>query len=196
MIRSTHTRRFPRYHVHLPVSIATDGDAAVVVPGLVSEISRSGMEVYCGVQHKPGELMEVEFASHGADTIRVAGVVRSRAGFCFGLEFLSLTTADSAIRAAAGDGAGAGGRDCSVPLQALDNRSPEGGATAAKINRVEGEEETLVELLLDRHEAYLRNTHVKIDRLRERALKIREFREEMQRRLRGSYARRNEERGD
>ena len=140
--------------------------------------------------------MEVEFASDGADTIRVAGVVRSRAGFCFGLEFLSLTTADSAIRAAAGDGAAAGGRDGSLPLEALDNRSPEGGATAAKSHRVEGAEETLVELLLDRHEAYLRNTHVKIDRLRERALKIREFREEMQRLLRDSYAGRNEGRGD
>jgi hypothetical protein len=196
MIRSTHTRRFPRYHVHLPVSIATDGDAVVVVPGLVSEISRSGMEVYCGVQHKPGELMEVEFASHGADTIRVAGVVRSRAGFCFGLEFLSLTTADSAIRATAGDGAAAGGQDSSLPLEAFDHRSPEGEATAAASNPVDGAEETLVELLLDRHEAYLRNTHVKIDRLRERALKIREFREEMQRRLRDSYAGRNEGRGD
>jgi hypothetical protein len=189
VIRSTHTRRFPRYHVHLPVSIATDGDAAVVVPGLVSEISRSGMEVYGGVQRKPGELMEVEFASHGADTIRVAGVVRSRAGFCFGIEFLSLTAADSA---AAGGGAAAGSRDGSLPLEAPENRTPERGTTAATSNRVEGAEETLVELLLDRHEAYLRNAHVRIDRLRERTRKIREFREEMQRLLRDGYARADE----
>jgi hypothetical protein len=181
MIQSIHKRRFPRFHVHLPVSITTDGDAATVaVPGLVSEISRSGMEVYGGVQCKPGDLMEVQFPSHGADTIRVAGIVRSRAGFCFGIEFLSLTT-DSTNREAATNEPAPGNDDWRLLLGATDNRNPD--PRAATRNQVDGSEESLVELLLDRHEAYLRNTHEKIYRLRERVLKIREFREDMLRQL-------------
>ena len=79
-------RRWPRYHVHLPVFIminSASGETAV--PGLVSELSRSGMELYGGVNLQPGELMEVEFQTPGK--LHVTGVVRNRSGFCFGLEF-------------------------------------------------------------------------------------------------------------
>jgi len=83
---SINIRRWPRYHVHLPVFIminSATGEAAV--PGLVSELSRSGMELYGGVNLQPGELMEVEFQTSGS--LHVTGVVRNRSGFCFGLEF-------------------------------------------------------------------------------------------------------------
>jgi hypothetical protein len=79
------TRRWPRFHVYLPVLIAADADSEITVPGLVCELSRAGMELYGGVNLQPGDLMEVEFQT--PDKIRVAGVVRSRSGFCFGLEF-------------------------------------------------------------------------------------------------------------
>lgn len=83
------TRRYRRYDLRTPVSIAVPGDANVVVPGLVSKLSRTGMELYAGVNLQPGELMEVEFRT--ADkTIRVAGIVCNRSGFCFGLEFYGL----------------------------------------------------------------------------------------------------------
>ncbi len=61
----------------------------MVVPGLVSRLSRAGMEVYAGVNLQPGEMMEVEFRT-GGRTIRVAGLVRNRSGFCFGVEFCGL----------------------------------------------------------------------------------------------------------
>ena len=86
---STDTRRYPRYHMHTPVFIAVPGATNIVVPGLVSELSRTGMELYAGVNLQPGELMEVEFRTTGR-TIRVAGIVRNRSGFCFGLEFCAL----------------------------------------------------------------------------------------------------------
>ncbi|MGA8271706.1 MAG: PilZ domain-containing protein [Candidatus Sulfotelmatobacter sp.] len=83
---SINTRRWPRYPVHLPVVIAANSGAEdIVVPGLVSELSRAGMELYGGVNLQPGELMEVEFQTSGR--VRVAGIVRDRSGFCFGLEF-------------------------------------------------------------------------------------------------------------
>src|SRR5580700_4004199 len=86
---STSGRRYPRYHMHTPVFIALPGAPGKVVPGLVSKISRTGMELYAGVNLQPGELMEVEFRAPGR-TIRVAGTVCNRSGFCFGLEFCAL----------------------------------------------------------------------------------------------------------
>jgi hypothetical protein len=85
------TRRWPRYHVHLPVFIAANpGATKVVVPGMVCELSRAGMELYGGVNLQPGELMEVEFQTSGR--VHVAGIVRNRSGFCFGLEFCEVRT--------------------------------------------------------------------------------------------------------
>lgn len=83
------TRRWPRYHVNLPVSIRAHAhDEKIAVPGLASELSQSGMALYGGIDLQPGDLMEVEFQTCGKR--RVAGVVRNRSGFCFGLEFLDL----------------------------------------------------------------------------------------------------------
>jgi PilZ domain len=90
-MNSTNTRRWPRYHVHLPVFIAPNPEATdIVVPGLVCELSRSGMEIYGGVNLQPGEMMEVQFRTSGR--VRVAGIIRNRSGFCFGLEFCAVHT--------------------------------------------------------------------------------------------------------
>jgi PilZ domain len=86
---STNTRRYLRYYMHTPVFIPVPGATNTVVPGLVSKLSRTGMELYAGVNLQPGELMEVEFRTPGR-TIRVAGTVCNRSGFCFGLEFYAL----------------------------------------------------------------------------------------------------------
>jgi hypothetical protein len=43
------------------------------------------MELYAGVDLQPDDLMEIEFQI--SEKIRVVGIVRSRSGFCFGLEF-------------------------------------------------------------------------------------------------------------
>jgi hypothetical protein len=85
----TDTRRYPRYRVHTPVIIAVPGARNTVVPGLISKLSRAGMELYAGVNLQPGEQMEVEFCTMGR-RIRIAGMVCSRSGFCFGLEFCAL----------------------------------------------------------------------------------------------------------
>jgi hypothetical protein len=88
-VHAINTRRSPRYHVHLPVFIAANpGSGNVVVPGLVAELSRTGMEVYGGVNLQPGEKMEIEFQTPSGT--RITGIIRSRSGFCFGLEFRAL----------------------------------------------------------------------------------------------------------
>jgi hypothetical protein len=75
--------------MHTPVFIAVPGSAGMVVPGLVSKLSRTGMELYAGVNLQPGELMEVEFRATGR-TIWIAGIVCNRSGFCFGLEYRAM----------------------------------------------------------------------------------------------------------
>ncbi|HXW89094.1 MAG TPA: PilZ domain-containing protein [Terriglobales bacterium] len=85
----TNTRRWPRYQANLPVLISAGGDP---IPGLANEISRSGMALYGGVCLEPGDLMKVEFQT--STKLSVAGVVRNRSGFCFGLEFLTLLAID------------------------------------------------------------------------------------------------------
>lgn len=86
-MHAINTRRWPRYHVRLPVIIVPRSrtDESILVPGLVSEVSRAGMELYGGVDLHPGDVMDVEFQTPGG--VRVAGIVRNRSGFCFGLEF-------------------------------------------------------------------------------------------------------------
>jgi hypothetical protein len=89
----TNTRRWPRYHVHLPVLIEVDPkNPSIVVPGLISELSQSGMEIYGGVIRRPGEEIEIEFKTARGGVIRIAGIVRSRTGFCFGIEFSGVRT--------------------------------------------------------------------------------------------------------
>lgn len=90
------TRIWPRYHVRLPVLISADSDSSkIAVPGLACEISQRGMALYGGIDLQPGDLMEVQFQNSGK--VRVAGVIRNRSGFCFGLEFLDLMTTTEAM---------------------------------------------------------------------------------------------------
>jgi PilZ domain len=93
------TRRWPRYQANLPVLISVSSNPLKpVIPGLASEISRSGMALYGGVCLEPGDMMSVEFQTSGK--LLVAGVVRSREGFCFGLEFLNPLAADEELNLA------------------------------------------------------------------------------------------------
>jgi hypothetical protein len=50
------------------------------------------MEIYGGVNRQPGEEMEIEFETPGGAIVRVAGIVRNRTGFCFGIEFSAVLT--------------------------------------------------------------------------------------------------------
>lgn len=136
-MHSINTRRWPRYHVRLPVFIVPKtGPEKVVVPGMVSELSRAGMELYGGLDLHPGDVMEVEFQTPGG--VRIAGVVRNRSGFCFGLEF--------------------------------HGAAPE----------LDPAPDELESLIVQRHEAYLRQVQRKIDQSLQMALEIRKFREEIE----------------
>lgn len=78
------TRRWMRHEVDLPVRVFTRG-ISQAVPGRGTELSAGGMALYAGIELKTSQTLEVEFVA--AAHARVAGVVRSREGYRFGLEF-------------------------------------------------------------------------------------------------------------
>jgi hypothetical protein len=174
------TRRWPRFQVHLPVLIAADtADSEIAIPGMVSAISRAGMEVYGGVPLRPGDLMKVEFRTAGL--VRIAGVVRNRSGYCFGLEFLQLMLADDSpdnILAAEFCAESSLPEWAGVDIARLsEDLSGPGLIESAPAD------ETLAALFIERHQSYLRASQKEIDRLRRGAEQIRHMREAMQRLL-------------
>ncbi|MGC2198365.1 MAG: PilZ domain-containing protein [Terriglobales bacterium] len=174
------TRRWPRFHVHLPVLIAAEtADSQIAIPGMVSAISRAGMEVYGGVPLRPGDLMEVEFRAPG--TVRVAGIVRNRSGYCFGLEFLRLTAIEnSPDNVLAPEFA----PETALPEWAgLDIAELGSGLFGPELVEAAAADETLAALFIERHQSFLRASQKEIDRLRRGALQIRTMREAMERLL-------------
>lgn len=88
MAESSKTRRWDRLPVDLPVRVVTSkGFSTTVVEGRGTEMSQGGMTLYAGILLNPGDLLEVEFdfPTHS----RVPAIVRSKSGFCFGLEFIT-----------------------------------------------------------------------------------------------------------
>ena len=82
------TRRWDRLPVDLPVRVVTSkGFSTTVVAGRGTEMSEGGMVLYAGIMLNPGDLLELEFDTpiHS----RIPAIVRSRNGFCFGLEFIA-----------------------------------------------------------------------------------------------------------
>lgn len=174
------TRRWPRFQVHLPVFIAAEtADSQIAIPGMVSALSRAGMEVYGGVPLQPGDLMQVEFRTAGP--VRISGVVRNRSGYCFGLEFLRVAaTEDDSDSILSPEIVG----ESALPdWAALDISSLGGGSLGSVVIEATPADETLAELFIERHQAFLRSSQREIDRLRRSALQIRQMRQAMERLL-------------
>lgn len=81
-------RRWTRLPVDMPVKVVTSkGFSSTIVEGRGTEISQGGMELYAGIMVDPGDMLEIEFdvPVHS----RLTAIVRSRNGYCFGLEFIT-----------------------------------------------------------------------------------------------------------
>ena len=88
MSSPVNTRRWQRHPVELPVRVVPrGGDSRFAIQGRGIEISEGGMTLYAGLPLKPGDFMDLEFQTPGHT--RVSAIVRSRTGYCFGLEFLT-----------------------------------------------------------------------------------------------------------
>lgn len=81
-------RRWDRLPVDLPVRVVTSkGLTTTVVEGRGTEMSQGGMVLYAGILLNPGDLLEIEIDT--PTPARIPAIVRSRNGFCFGLEFIT-----------------------------------------------------------------------------------------------------------
>jgi hypothetical protein len=169
---SPNTRRWPRHQVKLPVRIITINDVSkIAVPGLTTEISRGGMALYGGVSLQPGDLMEVEFQTPGL--LRVAGAIRDRNGYCFGLEFATLLPGEETETDTPDLGAGeqfGWANPETLMAGALDNATAESVPGASEI----------FALFLKKHEAYLEQKELEIKRMRQELREIRESRKEIE----------------
>ena len=88
MPSSPQTRRWDRLPVDLPVRVVTSkGFSTTVVSGRGTEMSEGGMVLYAGILLNPGDLLELEFDTPFHS--RIPAIVRTRNGFCFGLEFIA-----------------------------------------------------------------------------------------------------------
>ncbi|HYM05713.1 MAG TPA: PilZ domain-containing protein [Terriglobales bacterium] len=85
------TRRWPRKPVDLQVLVVLrDGESKVFVPGRLTEISKGGLALCAGINLQPGDPLEIELP---APYSRVKGTIRSRDGYCFGVEFATSLSA-------------------------------------------------------------------------------------------------------
>jgi hypothetical protein len=165
-------RRWERHQVKLPVRILAAGnDSRIAVPGLTTEISRGGMALYGGIPLQPGDLMEVEFQT--SNRLRIAGAVRDRNGYCFGLEFLTLLPEEET------DPAPATLTTMVHEPASVVQTGPHSPAHRVHIEVVQGASEIFA-LFLERHEAYLQEKELEIQRMRQEIAEIRKSRREIE----------------
>jgi hypothetical protein len=88
---SSMQRRWQRFRLDLPLRIIIHKEKTTIVNGRGSDISEGGILIFAGVELKDGDEIFVEFTPpYSGDPIRVRGVVRNRAGYKYGVEFLWL----------------------------------------------------------------------------------------------------------
>jgi len=84
-------RRFPRYKVDVPVRVITQGLTKVtIVQGRGSELNNGGMAIFAGLELSIGAQVLVEFTPpYSGQPVRVRCFVRNRAGYRYGVEFIT-----------------------------------------------------------------------------------------------------------
>lgn len=84
-------RRWRRFHLDVPIRVIvhTHRKTSVFV-GRGNELSEGGMAVTAGVELRLGDESEIEFTPpYSNSPIRIRGVVRNRAGYRYGMEFVA-----------------------------------------------------------------------------------------------------------
>jgi hypothetical protein len=84
-------RRWPRYKVDVPVRVITQGLTKVaIVQGRGSELNNGGMAIFAGTELAIDAQVQVEFTPpYSGQPIRVRCFVRNRAGYRYGVEFIT-----------------------------------------------------------------------------------------------------------
>jgi hypothetical protein len=175
MAEQSNTRRWQRQQVDLPVCVVVlNGMSRIVIPGRATEISEGGMALYAGMIHpKQGDLVEVEFQI--PSYARVAAMIRNRACFSFGLEFLTPVLTDdgaSGVGQLAAFALKQGRQAEAEPLASAAEDAASAYAILAQVLRLEGQPreaqiaDQAVGLYLRMRGIYLRQEALRMKRLR------------------------------
>ena len=87
----TRRRRWQRRHLDVPIRVIVHSlSKTSVFVGRGNELSEGGMAVTAGVELKTGDEAEIEFTPpYSGGPIRIRGIVRNRAGYRYGMEFVA-----------------------------------------------------------------------------------------------------------
>lgn len=87
----TRRRRWRRHPLDVPIRVIVHSPSKTsVFVGRGNELSEGGMAVTAGVELKNGDEAEIEFTpQYCGGPIRIRGVVRNRAGYRYGMEFVA-----------------------------------------------------------------------------------------------------------
>lgn len=91
---SSAERRWQRHKLDLPIRLILrrDGNTTSIISARGSEVSEGGMLVFAGTELKTGDEIGVEFTPpFSSEPIRVRAVIRNRAGYKYGVEFLTIS---------------------------------------------------------------------------------------------------------
>jgi PilZ domain len=85
------SRRWRRHPIDVPIRVIVHRSSKTsVFPGRGNELSEGGMALTAGVELNPGDETEVEFTPpYSGPPIRIRGMLRNRAGYRYGIEFLA-----------------------------------------------------------------------------------------------------------
>jgi hypothetical protein len=91
------TRRWRRYKVDVPIRVIIHAPSKTsFFLGRGNELSEGGMALTAGVELLPGDALDIEFTPpYSGLPIRHTGIVRNRAGYRYGIEFLTDTSKDA-----------------------------------------------------------------------------------------------------
>lgn len=93
---TTTIRRWSRYKVELRVRIVLPDHGAIY--GQANDISEGGMSVFVPTQLRLGDAVSIDVVlPYSSDKVRLRGVVRSAAGFRYGIEFSNPTDLEQQV---------------------------------------------------------------------------------------------------
>ncbi|HEX4542598.1 MAG TPA: PilZ domain-containing protein [Candidatus Acidoferrum sp.] len=87
----TRRRRWRRHHLDVPIRVIVHrAEKTSVFVGRGNELGEGGLAITAGVELKTGDAAEIEFTPpYSGVPIRIRGVVRNRAGYRYGMEFVA-----------------------------------------------------------------------------------------------------------